>query len=439
MSIKGGPDIVTENLVLHLDAADKNSYSGSGNTWTDLSGNGNNGTIVRSSTTPLGIANCVGWWDASDSNTLFAADTGSTLATSTIGRWANKGTLGSAGDLLQSNSSKRPVISTNYFGGSQSVLFDGIDDSLVRYFTLDASCHIFVVIKWPNAFSSIVRATDGATGNTLSFLRGTSTGLGIIGSAPTSLSATTDTSYPLILETSKNSTNSRFVINGAIQSTGNLDTTSPNGITLGSFGGGNSSYDNISFAEVIVYSDPLSVEDAAKVSSYLAAKWDIPNYANTNYFVDLNGTSDYIVVPSVIDATSIDVWFYMNNRNDFPIIYAGSDEYNAPAWQWSIFNYASNTYWQPGNSWTIITSSVPINTWINAVIVRKSGSSLIYINNVALSPFGSKVATTGNLYIGKSGANYMNGKIVSLKLYNEELSALEVAQNYNATKARFGL
>ena len=31
--------IVTDGLILHLDAGDSNSYSGSGNTWYDLSGN----------------------------------------------------------------------------------------------------------------------------------------------------------------------------------------------------------------------------------------------------------------------------------------------------------------------------------------------------------------------------------------------------------------
>ena len=38
------PKIVTNGLVLLLDAANSKSYSGSGTTWTDLSGNGNNGT-----------------------------------------------------------------------------------------------------------------------------------------------------------------------------------------------------------------------------------------------------------------------------------------------------------------------------------------------------------------------------------------------------------
>jgi hypothetical protein len=39
--------IVTDGLVLALDAANTKSYPGSGTTWTDLSGNGNNGTLVN--------------------------------------------------------------------------------------------------------------------------------------------------------------------------------------------------------------------------------------------------------------------------------------------------------------------------------------------------------------------------------------------------------
>ena len=39
--------IVSSGLVLNLDAGNPQSYSGSGTTWTDLSGNGNNGTLVN--------------------------------------------------------------------------------------------------------------------------------------------------------------------------------------------------------------------------------------------------------------------------------------------------------------------------------------------------------------------------------------------------------
>ena len=42
-----GPHIITDGLVLALDAASSRSYPGTGTTWTDLSGNGNNGTLVN--------------------------------------------------------------------------------------------------------------------------------------------------------------------------------------------------------------------------------------------------------------------------------------------------------------------------------------------------------------------------------------------------------
>ena len=45
-----GPKIVTNGLVLCLDAGNRKSYPGSGTTWTDLSGQGNNGSLVNGPT-----------------------------------------------------------------------------------------------------------------------------------------------------------------------------------------------------------------------------------------------------------------------------------------------------------------------------------------------------------------------------------------------------
>jgi len=50
MSGKIGPDINENGLILHLDAANNKSYPGTGTTWTDLSGNGNNGTLTNGPT-----------------------------------------------------------------------------------------------------------------------------------------------------------------------------------------------------------------------------------------------------------------------------------------------------------------------------------------------------------------------------------------------------
>lgn len=45
-----GPNIVTNGLVLALDAADRNSYVSGSSTWTDLSGNSNTGVLTNGPT-----------------------------------------------------------------------------------------------------------------------------------------------------------------------------------------------------------------------------------------------------------------------------------------------------------------------------------------------------------------------------------------------------
>jgi hypothetical protein len=45
--VPAGGSIITSNLVLNLDAANPSSYPGTGTTWTDISGNGNNATLIN--------------------------------------------------------------------------------------------------------------------------------------------------------------------------------------------------------------------------------------------------------------------------------------------------------------------------------------------------------------------------------------------------------
>jgi hypothetical protein len=50
MSFANGGRIVTDGLVLSLDASDRNSYISGSTTWNDLSGNGYNGTLTNGPT-----------------------------------------------------------------------------------------------------------------------------------------------------------------------------------------------------------------------------------------------------------------------------------------------------------------------------------------------------------------------------------------------------
>lgn len=53
MGFYRGPHIVTDGLVLALDAANPTSYPGSGNTWFDMSGNSNNAILNGNAANPV--------------------------------------------------------------------------------------------------------------------------------------------------------------------------------------------------------------------------------------------------------------------------------------------------------------------------------------------------------------------------------------------------
>ena len=59
MAISRGPKTTTNGLVLCLDAADKNSYPGTGTTWTDVSNTGNNSTLTNGPTFSNANGGCI--------------------------------------------------------------------------------------------------------------------------------------------------------------------------------------------------------------------------------------------------------------------------------------------------------------------------------------------------------------------------------------------
>ena len=91
-------------------------------------------------------------------------------------------------------------------------------------------------------------------------------------------------------------------------------------------------------------------------------------------------------------------------------------------------------------------SVVPLNIWLCATVVYSGGTVSIYYNGVSQSLTGTStgynITGTGTLFIAQfyaGGPYYWNGKISNFKIYNRALSQNEIAQNYNAQRARFGL
>ena len=83
------------------------------------------------------------------------------------------------------------------------------------------------------------------------------------------------------------------------------------------------------------------------------------------------------------------------------------------------------------------------NTWYHAVGTFINGSSILYINGANVASASQTPGTysssyTADIIIGDY-YGYMSGSVGIVRIYNRALTAAEVAQNFNALKARFGL
>jgi hypothetical protein len=115
MGVSYNPSIVTNGLVLALDAGNTKSYPGSGNTWADLSGLGNTGTLVNSPT--FNSANNGFFQFVTDDQIVIPNNTAldtqtptvevwvKTNATNQNGFWFEKGTVNSQYSLFQEGGS----------------------------------------------------------------------------------------------------------------------------------------------------------------------------------------------------------------------------------------------------------------------------------------------------------------------------------------------
>ena len=165
-----------------------------------------------------------------------------------------------------------------------------------------------------------------------------------------------------------------------------------------------------------------------------------------------NGSSNYIPVNQTL-STPITISGYAKYTDQ-------SKSYN------SFFNgYPHNTlaislnrngagnlvvYIGNGSAWLgtpSITSSstISVNTWYHITFTSDGITSILYLNGVNVGTSANIPSGWGNynyfghLTGGVSSSEYFKGYINTIQIYNTALSAVEVLNNYNSTKSRFGL
>ena len=207
--------------------------------------------------------------------------------------------------------------------------------------------------------------------------------------------------------------------------------------------------------------------DAADKNSYpgTGTNWyDLISNANTGTLTNgptfssanggsivFDGTNDYVsgttsgLVSSVI---SMDVWFNVNSSKTYSALMGSNatEKYEMLIKSGGAIEVSLST-----NNYMQYNNILSLNTWTNIVVTAVSGTQWkMYKNGVYL---GSPTSSAGTWQVsGTSISNFdlgrirndvatfaYSGNISTVKIYNRELTASEVLQNYNATKTRFGL
>lgn len=114
------------------------------------------------------------------------------------------------------------------------------------------------------------------------------------------------------------------------------------------------------------------------------------------------------------------------------------------AYRFRLDSTAGGLWWYvSGNA--IQGGSVALNTWAHVVVTGDAGGLNAYINGVSVATTTSRYLPTdtvsGNVYVGaiSPGSETFNGVITTVKIYNRALSAIEIKQNFNALRGRYGL
>ena len=100
----GGPNLVTTGLVMHVDAGNPSSYSGSGSTWRDLTGIVSNGTLQNSPTYSATNGGGSFTFNGSNQYATFPNTTALDLQAYTIEAWFKLNVLSHSGFLFEKGS-----------------------------------------------------------------------------------------------------------------------------------------------------------------------------------------------------------------------------------------------------------------------------------------------------------------------------------------------
>lgn len=177
----------------------------------------------------------------------------------------------------------------------------------------------------------------------------------------------------------------------------------------------------------------------------------------TSNFLTFNGSTQYAIAPLNLNFTqgTISMWVYPTaaNNNNF-CVYTNNAPNSAYTHQLGI-STANKLKVYVYDSGAVIarlstgTTTLSLNTWYNFSLVWLNGSHFKgYINGVeeTTSALTTAWASGSNFWLGSNtGGNsgapaaFFAGRMSAVAVYNRALSALQLLQNFEALRGRYGV
>ncbi len=173
-------------------------------------------------------------------------------------------------------------------------------------------------------------------------------------------------------------------------------------------------------------------------------------FDGTNQFINCGNNS---IINTAVNTCTINVWFKQTSSVAQYRCLTNKGVSDADEnFSLAVHHVNQKFYFDVGGSGPYIDTpySYSLNVWYNICVThnRVGGSSTLrlYVNGInipstTISPTFTPVTNSSNFTVGTGRNNALPfpGNISLASLYNRALSATEVLQNYNATRARFGI
>lgn len=435
MGVNYNPAIVTDGLAGCWDVASARSSPGGGTTWTDLSKNGNNGTLTNGPITAEGINKGVISFDGADD--YVSHPTIDTLQSEgwTIMVWLKRtdvsqtgwrtiwryGSAG-AGVLIKSGSQELYLEQTSVSAPAATTFSDLEFTNLDQWYHLTVSADSTKVMAYLDGVASSITSSDTGDRTWSELQSSTYSWSGSIANAVIYNRSLTAAE----IKQNYNATKGRFSVTPSIV-TENLVLHLDAGDS-DSYGGSGTTWTDL-------------------VGSYNATLTNGPVYSSSvgGGSFAFDGTNDFVLAPmlsrSTNDSWSIEIWYSRVDTSVSTHIFE-STTMSAPSFEGSTTPkfYMKNS----DNSYVYVASLSQSNdVWYHIIMSYDADidEQKLYVNGALqgtnTSVSGDTIDASSNYIFSRNGSRYCEGSLAVFRQYSGPISESEALQNYESQKGRF--